>query len=51
MALDGLMIHHLVDEISFLKGGKIGKITQVGNNDFLFVVRSQSKNNKLQNFA
>ena len=47
MALDGLMIHHLVKEISFLIGGKIGKITQVGNNDFLFVVRSQSKNNKL----
>ena len=47
MALDGLMIHHLVDEIKFLKGGKISKITQVGNNDFLFVIRSQSKNNKL----
>ena len=47
MALDGLMLHHLVKEIDFLKGGKIGKITQVGNNDFLFVVRSLSKNNKL----
>lgn len=47
MALDGLMIHHLIDEIKFLKGGKISKITQVGNNDFLFVIRSQSKNNKL----
>lgn len=47
MALDGLMIHHLIEELKILNGGKIGKITQVGNNDFLFVVRSQGKNNKL----
>ncbi len=47
MALDGLMIHHLVKEISFLQNGKIGKISQVGNNDFLFVIRANGKNNKL----
>ena len=47
MALDGLMIHHLVNEISILVNGKIGKISQVGNNDFLFVIRAQGKNNKL----
>ena len=47
MALDGLMIHHLVKEFDILKNGKIGKITQVGNNDFLFVVRAQGANNKL----
>ena len=41
------MIHHLVEEISFLENGKIGKISQVGNNDFLFVVRANGKNNKL----
>lgn len=47
MALDGLMIHHLLNELKFLKGGKIGKITQVGNNDFLFVIRQNGKNNKV----
>lgn len=47
MALDGLMINHLVKELAILKGGKIGKISQVGNNDFLFVVRNQGKNNKV----
>ena len=47
MALDGLMIHHLVNEINILVNGKIGKISQVGNNDFLFVIRAQGKNNKL----
>ena len=47
MALDGLMIHHLVNELKFLVNGKIGKISQVGNNDFLFVIRAQGKNNKL----
>ena len=47
MALDGLMIKHLVDELQVLQNGKIGKISQVGNNDFLLVVRAQGKNNKL----
>ena len=47
MALDGLMINHLVKEIQFLNNGKIGKISQVGNNDFLFVIRALGKNNKL----
>ena len=47
MSLDGLMIHHLVKEFNLIKNGKIGKITQVGNNDFLFVIRAQGKNNKL----
>lgn len=47
MALDGLMLHHLIDELSIIKNGKIGKITQVGNNDFIFVIRSNAKNHKL----
>ena len=47
MALDGIMIHHLLNELQFLQGGKIGKITQVGNNDFLFIVRQNGKNHKL----
>ena len=47
MALDGLMIHHLIDELKILNNGKIGKISQVGNNDFLFVIRAMGKNNKL----
>ena len=47
MALDGIFLHHLTNELQTLKFGRIGKITQVGNNDFLFVVRSDGKNNKM----
>ena len=47
MALDGLMLYHLINELRELKNGKIGKITQVGNNDFVFVIRNNGKNNKL----
>ena len=47
MALDGIFLHHLTNELQTLKFGRIGKITQVGNNDFLFVVRSEGKNNKM----
>ena len=47
VALDGLMLHHLINELSVLKNGKIGKIAQVGNNDFIFVIRNNGKNNKL----
>lgn len=47
MALDGLMIHHLINELKVLENGKIGKISQVGNNDFLFVIRANGLNNKL----
>lgn len=47
MALDGIFIHHLVDELEILNYGKIGKITQVGNNDFIFVIRNNGKNHKL----
>jgi len=47
MALDGILLHHLIDEIKILENGKIGKIVQVGNNDFLFTVRNNGKNHKL----
>ena len=47
MALDGIFIHFLTDELQVLKNGKINKITQVGNNDFLFVIRSNGKNHKM----
>ena len=42
MALDGLLISKLINEFNPLINGKIQKITQVGNNDFLFVVRNHT---------
>ena len=40
MALDGLLISKLLKEFDYLINGKIQKISQVGNNDFLFVIRN-----------
>lgn len=44
MPLDGLLINKLIFELNPLVGGRIQKISQVGNNDFLFVIH------KYQNF-
>lgn len=42
MALDGLLISKLLNEFKPLINGKIQKISQVGNNDFLFVIRNHT---------
>ena len=44
MPLDGLLINKLIFELTPLIGGRIQKISQVGNNDFLFIIH------KYQNF-
>lgn len=42
MPFDGFMLKSIVDEIKFLEKGRIQKITQIGNNDFLFVIRKNT---------
>ena len=47
MPIDGLFIHHLVNEFRILDTGKINKINQISPTDFIFNVRANSKNYNL----
>ena len=47
MPIDGLFIHHLVNELKILDTGKINKINQISPTDFLFSVRANGKNYNL----
>ena len=47
MPIDGLFIHHLVNEFKILKKGKINKINQISPTDYIFVIRANSKNYNL----
>lgn len=47
MPIDGLFIHHLVDELKILNNGKINKINQISPTDFLFTIRNNQKNYNL----
>ena len=48
MALDGIFIKHLVDELkSNLEGGRIDNIDEISKTDYQFVIRSKGKNNFL----
>lgn len=47
MPIDGLFIHHLVNELKTLENGKINRINQISPTDFIFVVRSNGTNYNL----
>lgn len=47
MPIDGLFIHHLVNELNVLESGKINRINQISPTDFIFVVRANSHNYNL----
>ena len=47
MSFDGVFLSKILDEISFLKTGRISKILESGDTDFIFTVRSQGKNHNL----
>ncbi|MBP3929059.1 MAG: NFACT family protein, partial [Peptostreptococcaceae bacterium] len=48
MALDGLVIHSIVDELSTkLVGGKIDKIYQPENDEIILHIRNNKENFKL----
>lgn len=47
MALDGLVLHELTNELQKLAGGRISKIHQPSENDIVMLVRAQNSNFKL----
>ena len=47
MSFDGVFLSKILDEISFLKTGRISKILESGDTDFIFTIRSQGKNHNL----
>lgn len=44
---DGMFLNKIIDEISFLKTGRINKITESGDTDFIFTIRYQRQNYNL----
>lgn len=47
MSFDGIFLKKLTQEFEILKGGRITKISESGNADFLLQIRSNSKNYSL----
>lgn len=47
MSFDGVFLSKLVPELNILKAGRISKINDIGDNNFLFTIRANSKNHKL----
>jgi predicted ribosome quality control (RQC) complex YloA/Tae2 family protein len=47
MGLDGILFYKLANELNYLSTGKIDKIQEVSDNEFLFSVRRERKNYKL----
>ncbi len=47
MALDGLVLHAIVQELKACAGGRINKIHQPGENDIVMHIRAQGQNLKL----
>lgn len=47
MPLDGLFVHKLVEEISFLETGRINKINQISPTDLVMQIRSNGSNYSL----
>ena len=44
MAFDGLFTKKMVEELSFLEGGRIHKINQPDNDTIIMVIRQNRKN-------
>lgn len=47
MPIDGLFIHHLVNELNILKTGRLNRINQISPTDYIFVIRANSFNYNL----
>ena len=47
MSFDGLLLNRLKNEIEFLKTGRISKINESGDTDFIFQIRHQKANYNL----
>ena len=44
---DGIFLSKLINELSILKSGRITKINEISDTDFLFTIRSQKNNHNL----
>lgn len=47
MPLDGLLLHRLSNEIQFLVGGKVSKVLEIMDSDYILTIRSNYKNYNL----
>lgn len=47
MSFDGLLLNRIIKEINFLKTGRISKINESGNTDFIFTIRVNRENYNL----
>ncbi len=47
MSFDGFFMHHMVNELNVLINGKINKIYQITEYDFIFQIRNQKNNYQL----
>ncbi|MDE7161663.1 MAG: NFACT family protein [Anaeroplasmataceae bacterium] len=47
MSFDGLFLHKLMDELNVLKTGRITKIMESGDTDFVFTIRANHQNYNL----
>lgn len=47
MSFDGILLQRLIKEFDFLKTGRITKITESGDTDFIFTIRANRKNTNL----
>ena len=49
---DGIFLNKIKNEIKFLETGRISKIIEIGNNDYIFLIRRDKKNyNLLMSFS
>ena len=47
MSFDGVLLHKLIKEFNILKSGRISKIIESGDTDFIFTIRSNHQNHFL----
>lgn len=47
MSFDGVLLHKLIDELQIVKTGRITKINESGDTDFIFTIRANHQNYNL----
>ena len=47
MSFDGVLLHNLIDEINIIKTGRISKIVESGDTDYIFTIRADHQNHYL----
>ena len=47
MSFDGVLLHNLIEELNIIKTGRISKIVESGDTDFILTIRANHKNHVL----